>query len=183
MAPDLAALPTQITAGTTVKYTASHGDYPADQGWALTLHLAGASLASVGGVPSGSSFAFTLTAAATATLKAGIHQWSEMATKGGEKYVAASGVVEVLPNIEAALAGEMQSPAEKELALVQAAIAALLEGKVASYQIAGRAVVYNDLDKLYRRQAALESRIWREKNPGKFGLPVRAAFTGAGAER
>lgn len=183
MAPDLAALPTQITAGTTVKYTASHGDYPADQGWALTLHLAGANLVSVAGVPSGSSFAFTLTAAATAPLKAGTYQWREIASKDGEKHVADRGSVEVLANIESALAGDLQSAAEKELALVDAAILALTEGKVASYQIAGRAVVYNDLEKLHRRQAQLQAQVWRERNPGKFGPTVRAAFTGAAAER
>src|SRR5262245_54202061 len=138
MAPDLAALPTAIHAGTTVKYTVSHGDYPADQGWALTLHLAGPSLASFSGNAAGAAFAFTLDADATRPLKAGTYQWREVASRGTEKFVAASGVVELLADIATALAGDLQPAAEKELALVDAAIAALLEGRVASFQIAGR---------------------------------------------
>lgn len=61
-------MPARINAGTTLVYTRAYGDFPAGQGWALTLYLAGGASLSAAGGASGDSFVITLPAAKTGTV-------------------------------------------------------------------------------------------------------------------
>jgi hypothetical protein len=179
---NLTAIPERFAAGTTVEYTKSFSEYPADQGWAVTLWLAGPSGAtSFAGTPTGSSFAFALTAALTAGLIAGGYEWKEVASKSGKKYTADSGKVELLPDIEAAGAGDLQSFAEKMIAVIKAEIQRRVTGGMQSYQIHGRAAVLYTLDDLHKLLAKYEADVRLEKS-GAFGTPVRMQFTGTAAE-
>lgn len=63
---------------------------------------------------------------------------------------------------------DFRTQAEKELVLLEAAIAAILEGKASSYSLAGRSVTALDLTALYSRQARIKARIDREKNKSLF---------------
>lgn len=67
-APIGSAPPARFTAGETVKYNRSFADFPVSAGWAMALHVAGASSFSVSGTPSGTIFAVTIPAAKTATV-------------------------------------------------------------------------------------------------------------------
>jgi hypothetical protein len=68
VATTLTALPDRFNAGTTVKYTRTHGDYPASQGWSLSLYLNGAASLTILGSPNGNAFNVTVPAAQTATV-------------------------------------------------------------------------------------------------------------------
>lgn len=179
---NLTALPAQLPAGTTVKYTRAHADFPADQGWGLTLYLAGVKLASFAGTPTGASFAFTLDAATTATLAAGLYHWEERASKAGEEYIADSGEVEVLANIKAAEAGDFQDQDEKDLAAIEAVLHGRITADVQSYQIHGRAVVKIPVLELEKLRAGIKARVESKRRGGKLGPTLRMSFTGAESE-
>lgn len=69
MAPAvLSALPTRFNAGTTVKYSRAHADYPANDSWTLALHLSGGASLSIAGSANGAGFDVTIPAAKTATV-------------------------------------------------------------------------------------------------------------------
>jgi hypothetical protein len=98
-----------ISAGTTVALRRSDADYPASSGWALTLHLRGASSLDVTVTADGGDHLLTLTATATAALVPGDYRWVKRASKGSgaalEAHVAASCSVSVTPNLAAATFG------------------------------------------------------------------------------
>lgn len=177
----LTALPDTFPAGTTVKYTRSLSDYPATSGWTLKLLLAGAGTHAEDAVANGDAFDVTLTAAETAALPPGDYRWVERVEKGGEVYDVATGVVTVTPNLATATPGSLQSWEEKELAAVEAAIAAILAGGIAAYQIAGRAVTKVDLPTLQKLRASLRTEIARQRGQAP-GRQWKFTFTGTANE-
>lgn len=182
-APSLTAMPETITAGLTVKYTVTHSDYPASDGWALKLYLAGISVITpINGNASGDAFAVTLSSAVTATLKAGTYTWRELVTKSGETYEAASGVVRVLPDIAQAGAGDFQSADEKMLAIVEAALEGRLSQDMESYSIAGRAVTKIPASELLAIRSQLKAAVAARARGDKWGRTVKVRFTGTQGE-
>lgn len=182
MLQPLSSVPDRITAGTTVKIRRTYADFPSDQAWTSELKLAGKSLLSVPGTPSGGGFDYVLTAAATAPLAAGNYTWRILVTKAPETYVAESGVVEVLGNIAAAEAGDFQSWEERTLPIVELAIAGRLPSGAESYQIAGRAITKMKLAELLDLRVRLRATIRAQKHPGSLGPRVLATFTGVESE-
>lgn len=179
---NLIAIPTSFAAGTTVRYTRGYSDYPANAGWTATLLLAGASLVSAPATASGLNFVYLLTAAQTAPLAAGNYQWREVVFNAGtgDKFVADFGVVQVLPNIESAGAGDMQTWEEKTLAVVEAALEGRLASDMESYQIAGRAVVKIPAHELMKLRNDLRRAVNAQQRPGTIGPHVRVTFPPAG---
>jgi hypothetical protein len=173
---DLTALPASFAAGTTVKYTRSHADYPANDGWVLTVVLSGRDRLEVTGTPSGAAFAVTLPATETAKLRPGVYRWTERASKAGEAFTACAGEITVTPDVVGASVGDLLSQDEKELDLVNTAITKILTHTLQAFSIAGRQVEYADLEKLQARRAVLEARISRRKNGGRIGRVHRVAF-------
>jgi len=81
----LTALPARFDAGTTVKYTRTLADFPANGGWSLALYISGAAYFTVAGSASGASFDFTIAATKTATVAI-----TTGATTSGSKTVSRS---------------------------------------------------------------------------------------------
>jgi hypothetical protein len=180
----LSAMPGAFAAGTTLTYTKSLSGYLPSAGWAMTLYLGGVELlAPVSASTSGDAFVVSIAASATSPLDPGNYYWEERVTKGAEEYVADSGYVEVLPNVKSAVAGTFETFEEKQLAVVEAAIAKRLPEGMESYQIAGRAVTLVPEKELWEIRTKLINAIHLQKNPGSFTTPVRIAFTGTGNER
>lgn len=175
----LSAIPDRFNAGETVKYTKSFADFPATGSWTAKLWLAGPSIVSGGiaGTPNGAAFDFVVSAAVSGVLLPGRYRWEERVTKAGETYVADEGTLVVDPNIESATTGSLQDPNEKLLASVEAAIDALITGKVSEYQVAGRVVRYHDLDMLRKWRGELKRTIAANRSPGKLLPVVRARMT------
>lgn len=184
----LTSIPERFAAGTTVKYRRSPGDYPASDGWSLSLYLNGAiSQTYVAAVVNG-EFEFTLPATATlpapstAAITAGSYRWTETASKAGVGvFDYATGFLEVTPDVRAATGNALQSKAEQELVLVNLAIKARLGGDggdaiLKSYSLGGRAAELVPLKELYQHRNHLEAVVRSERNPGQFFIPVRGAF-------
>lgn len=179
----LTAMPDTLTAGTTVSYTRAVPDYPATDGWTLTLYLAGKSVLNVAATPSGSDYAVALTAAQTAGLAAGVYTWVERVTKGAEKHDVGRGVVAVLDDPSTATAGSQQSWEEKTLEVVEAALSGQMTSAIASYQIGNRAVAKIPARELWQIRNALKAAVAQQRNPGRFGRPILARFTGTGYDQ
>jgi hypothetical protein len=104
----LTEFPESFAAGTTVKYTRSLADYPANDGWTLAVHLRGLTVEGSADVTFGADI--------TASLPAGAYTWLERVSKAGEVNDPATGEVAVTPNVAAARAGDLQTPEAKILA-------------------------------------------------------------------
>lgn len=173
----LTAMPERFPAGTTVEYTRTFADFTPAGGWALRLHLAGASVLSKSAAPSGDSFVVTLTASETAKLAAGTCRWVERVTHGdGRLLDVASGSVVVTADLAAARAGDLQSWEEKTLAIVEAALAGRLTSDIESYQILGRAVSKIPAKDLLRLRGELRATVSAQRNRGRTGRVHRVTF-------
>jgi len=177
----LTKIPASFAAGTTVKYTRTYADFPADQGWSLTLHLRGASVRDITATPTDASFSITIGAGAapgTADITPGEYTWEERVTKAGEVFTppGGAGTVRVLANTATAAAGALQSQAEKDLVIVEAKISGRLTADLEDYQIAGRAVRKIPIKELYKIRDRLRSEIRAARTKGKFTTPIRASM-------
>jgi len=177
-------IPSSIVAGTTVKWTSTWSDYPADSGWTLTVYIAGTQVLNSGngkaGVANGKSFDFTLAVADTASFAQGPYHWVEIASKAGEEFPVASGQIEVLLNLKGAAAGAAQTTDEKALAAIELFLAGNAPTDIRSYQIAGRSVERWTRQELIGWRAYYEGRVRAAGLPkGKFLTPVKAAFGGS----
>lgn len=169
-------MPDEFRAGETVSFELTLPDFP-PASCTLVVALRGVSAADGTVVENASTYTVTFTAAATAALAPGVYQWAAMATgPGGVVTQAASGVVRVLQNLVTAAAGAAQSHAEQMVVILEAAIEALVSGKVQSYQIHARSVTYTDLAELRKMLAAYRAELRAEMGGGPF-QDIHAVFT------
>lgn len=174
-APSLTEMPAEIPAGTTVEYTRTLPDYPADDGWTLEVALRGASVIDATTAQSGKAFVVTLTAAQTATLTAGTYQWQERVTKAGKKYLAACGTAVVLLDLVTAGPGAAQSFEEKKLAALEAALLTS-SSDIVEYEIDGVHVKRSRQDAMKERNQ-LAWAVYKQRNPGSIGEDIPVQFT------
>lgn len=171
--------PTELTAGDSWQWDRTLSEYLPTDGWALEYVLVGATPFPINVTNgrltvSGSVYQVRVPAADTAGLAAGTYRIAAFATKGPDRFEVLRGSVTVLANL--ALLADGRTTTEKELALVDAAIAALLSSNVQTFQLNGRAVSKIDLAELKRTRAELRSQIYRQRNPGKLGPVMRIRF-------
>lgn len=178
----LSALPDFFAAGTTVKYSRSYSDFPANGGWTMKLYLAGAQTTNVSAVANGAGFDLTLTSILTAGLTPGVYRWIERVTNGTETYDPAQGTVTVKANVASATPGSLQTWEEQELPKVEQAITDLIASGVTSYQIGSRSLTKQDLTELYKLRASLRATIQAQQT-GSATRKVPFAFTGTGFDR
>ena len=185
MALELANLPDQFAAGTTVCYRRRLVDYPASDGWTLQVYLAGASVLPVTAVADGDDFLVTIDPDDTGIdFVAGHYKWVErVSNASGEVYEVGRGTVTVLPNLAAATDGSEQEWIERAIAMLRAHIEGRLPAGMESYQIAGRVVAKMPIKEAVSLLSALESRLAGLQNPGFVTRPVLVSFTGPGFDR
>lgn len=172
-------MPLEFVAGTTVKFTLSSGDYPANAGWTAKLYFAGKSvIVPLVGTASGADFAFTMSATVTAALKPGAYQWRVLATKAGEVYTAESGTVDVLQDLSQAGEGDAQTFAEKALALVELRLLGRYVEDMESFAVAGRVVSQIPQSELLAVRDRLREEIRLAGAGGQFIRDVRVTFSG-----
>lgn len=185
MAIELANLPDQFAAGTTVCYRRRLADFPASAGWTLKLHLAGASVLTQTAAADGDDFVVNITATDTdGDFAAGRYKWVErVSNAGGEVYEVGRGGVTVLPNLAEASDGSEQEWIERAIAMLRAHIEGRLPAGMESYQIAGRVVAKMPIKEAVSLLSNLESRLSGLQNTGSFTRPVLVSFTGPGFDR
>lgn len=159
------AEPTEIVAGTTVKWTKSLSDYSASEGWSLTYYFFNSdNHFSVEATSSGEDFQITIDASTSANYQPGEYKWQAIVTKGTEKYVVDSGYIKVLPSPTQAV--DWRSDIKKALDAIKAVIEGRATKDQASYQIAGRRLdrtpvpdliaLYDKLKKEYAKELKAE---------------------------
>lgn len=185
MALELANIPDQFAAGTTVCYRRRLADFPASAGWTIKLHLAGASVLTKTAATDGDDFVVTIDATDTdGDFMAGLYKWVErVSNAGGEVYEVGRGSVTVLPNLAEASEGSEQEWIERAIAMLRAHIEGRLPAGMESYQIAGRVVAKMPIKEAVGLLSSLESRLASLQNPGFVTRPVLVSFTGPGFDR
>lgn len=175
-------MPATITAGDTMKFTLSPADYPASEGWALALHVAGVQSLSwdTGWIADDGASTYTITvpAASTVTLPAGDYRWTIKATLSDETYTVETGTLTVLADPSAAEDGDLQAFAEEMLGKVEDEIRARLTGDGSghsSYSIGGRSLSKYDLSELYALRSKFKGEVLRTRSGG-FGPLVKVRF-------
>jgi hypothetical protein len=174
-------LPSKFAAGTTVEYTRTTSDYPADQGWTLTLMIRGAAILDKLAVAVGADHKVTLTATDTSALTEGVYQYVEQVTHVtlGTFNLADPQAVEVTPNFATAEAGDLLDIAVKTLKIIRD----ILSGKIDDlkrYEIGGRSAELFTHDELIRAEDYWRRRVDSLKpgQRGKIDSGVRAVITG-----
>ena len=177
----LDAIPAQLRAGDTWKWTSSSAEYSAADGWELTTAFRGAISLDVEGVADGGGWISTAAAEDTAPLTAGRYSWISRASKDGETYTVASGVVDVLPDLaEVAEPYDGRTDAEKQLAAAETCLTSLLSKQHASVSFADQSFTLQDIEKLKRVRDQLRSQVeaeTRAANGGK-GRRILVEFGG-----
>lgn len=181
MATELTELPESFAAGTTVTYRRTFTDYPASDGWALTLYLAGASAVSVEAIPDGDDFVVTI--AAAEIFEAGVYKFAERVLKDDEVYQVAAGVVTITPDLSSATPGSQQEWLERAIAALKAHIEGRLPAALQSYAIAGRQVAKMDIKEASGLLADYEARLARIADPTRVSRPVLIQFPSPGFDQ
>lgn len=179
---DLTALPSTISAGTTIGYRRTLSDYPASAGWTLKLYLSGPSNLIVTATAAGDDFDVAITPAQSASLKPGTYTFIERVSKAGASYDPTRSQVVVLADVATAGPGTMQSWEERTLEVVELALSGSLESGIQSYQIHGRAVSRIEAGELLKIRQQLKSAIASRKS-GKISRPILIRFTTPGVDR
>lgn len=187
--------PSTAVAGDSWRWRiADLADYPQAEGWSLKYRILGKSRLSTDVSPTFQSsgddaqhWLVTIPLADTAALLPGRYRLiARMVGSGayaGREETVADSVLTVQPDPRTAAAGELQTHAEKLLALVESEIEARLTGTGSAhegYTIEGRAITKIPLTELTRLRAKYASAV-RQERSGRVGRRVEAVFTRASA--
>jgi len=168
-------IPATIQAGDTVQWrddpTADYlGNAVTSTTWTLTYYLR-TNTASAGttvvGTAYGLGWAFTLSAAVSATLTAGTYYFQAIATQGSSSITAGSGQITVKAALSytgtpGAYDGRTQSAIDLEA--VQAAIRSMVSGgAVQEYTIGNRHLRKMSMSDLLELEGRLKARVYRER--------------------
>jgi len=180
-------IPSVFTAGETLKFRRAFNDFPPAEGWTYKIFFNGptdkfeaAGIADPAATPSG--WLVTISADATG-VSPGIYRFVERVISGDDEvFSVGEGVVEIEPDLATAAAGVDLSFAEKSLAIIEAEIQARLTADIEDYSVqasslgGGRSVKKIPMMDLQKLRGHYASMVWRQKNPGKVGAPVKVGF-------
>ncbi len=173
MAPSIpAGVPSSLIAGTTWRFTVASESFPPAEGWALTIKLSGArsgTLTAATPAPTDVLYTFTVAADATVLYPAGRYGWVMLAILAGDVWQVDSGTLDIA-SIGAADGADGRVFAEKQLAAVEAEIAARFAGTAGSahenYTIGGRSITKISIADLQTMRARLSVELERIRNGG-----------------
>lgn len=164
--------PTEIIAGTTVKWNRSDlsTDFPADGGWTLTYTIRGTNSYTVTATASGKYFTVSILATETEKYTPGTYKWIARVSKSPETYEIGSGTLTVKPDL-ATITGqyEVRSFAKQ---FVDAAETFLLSQVGAGFptelSVAGRILRFQDQKTFDDRYAYFSNQVVKEQNSEKL---------------
>lgn len=167
--PDLTSVPASIIAGDSYIITLSPSAYPASAGWTVKFAANGPGAIAKDTTPSGDSHVLTLTTNDTASLEAGRYQYRLRAERtGGIAETYDRGGIQVEIDIGSAGPGELQSHAERMLALCKTARENILRGEMKMYMIGGRQVMLHTLADVAKEEAHWRRELARERRGSAF---------------
>jgi hypothetical protein len=170
---ELTAIPATIEAGTACVIRRTLDDYPASDGWILTLHLQGQASQHVAAAADGDDHLLTLSPAITTALISGHYRYLEAVARGeGEAlegpYPIARGTITVRPDMINATGGSLQDWRARALSIVRAVLLGRLTVDQAAYQLEGTGVTREDLKDLVALEARLSREQTRQRRGGLF---------------
>lgn len=174
--------PTRVRAGDTWLWRRTFPDYPASEGWTPKYAIRGITALAwdaAWAVASGEEWTVTIPATTTAGLDAGAYEWAVLVAGSGayagREHTVATGVLEILPDLEAAGAGDRQSHVERTLAVLEAAIEGRLTADMEHYIINGRQVTRIAMLDLVRLRGVYLAKRHRQRFR-TMDVPVRVAL-------
>ena len=158
-------VPCKIQSGDTIIFEITNADYsPSTHSAIIYFSRNGSAVLNVSGTESGSAYTFTLTAAQTAALAPGTHQWLIRYTVTADSTVETgeSGIVAVLPNLAAS---QTASTAQALLTLLEAQLTTLMTSgdTYTSVSFNGQSYTKRDLTTLIPMRDNLRAEVIREK--------------------
>lgn len=180
-------VPTQFGIGTTVKFTRSFDDFPANDPanpWTYTIYWNGPQdkfnkpAETVAPDNPGPGFYVWLKPVDTKNLHAGPYRYCERLTNGTDVWdlTGETLVSNLVYSPADAPAGAFQTWEELTLATLQAAVSGNKSPAVQSYQIAGRAVSSYPLNEQHQLIGIYKSIVWRQQHPGELGQNYNVVF-------
>jgi hypothetical protein len=167
--------PLSIPAGVTFERSLCLDDYPASDGWSLTVALRGPQAINLTSTADGDQHDLTASAATTATWTAGLYSYSIRATKAGEVHQIEQGTIEIEPDVAAIATGvDQRSHARRTLD----AIEALLENRATidqeRYRINNRELYRMPIAELLKFRDQYRAEVQREEIAARGGNGFRA---------
>lgn len=170
-------MPTRLVAGETFNYRAVVPDYPAGDGWGLTLYFnprAGGDIVSVTSTADGDNHLLQVAATVTADWAAGSYGWELWASLVGERYRIDAGLLEVSQGLVSATAGlDTRTQAERALDDANAALAAWTP-TTRRYRIGDREMEYNGRAEILEIIAHWEAIVRRERNAARIAAGLKS---------
>jgi hypothetical protein len=165
--------PDRLFAGDTAKWNKTISDYPPTDGWTLTYAFRGPSnFPDQQATSSGSAYVIVIAAAITTALAVGTYYWSARVNKAGETYTVARGVL----TVDMVAGGVVITHNEKMLAAINAVLEGRVTADINQYTIGTRMVTKIPFKELLHFKGVYEAKVWRDRNPGKIGVPVLVNF-------
>ena len=181
MAPVIpTSYPSSFGLGTTLKVLRSHSDFPASDGWTLTLVVNGPTSKSWTAIADNDAYLVTISSAdSTQFLQAGKYYWKEYVSKAGERYEVASDVFDVTPDYSGLTANGAKTENERILEAITAKIEGRITSDAESYSIAGRSISKIPMADLMKYRAIYAQKVAQERGNYKWGR-VEFDFAGRG---
>jgi hypothetical protein len=169
-------IPTKITAGTSVSWAVSLADFPATEGWTLTYTLvsSGEQLQAVS-APDGAAHLFEIPYTTTYDWPAGTYAWQAHVARDAERYLIASGSVEIVADYAEASDGlDTRTWLDTAISALQASISGRASKTQLSQAVSGVQIQHMTLGE---QQNALDRLLdKRRAQRGKWLKTVKSRF-------
>ena len=170
------SIPTSFTAGDSVSWTHSEGDYLPEDSWVLSYHFVAIGFQyTLATTDNGdSTHAAALSATDSASFPSGVVTYQASVVKGAERHTVATGAIDVAADFATFDGGyDSRTDAQKYLdGLLNARAVMALKGTpvtVSSYSLEGQATTYRTLDEIDSAISRARGEVAREdKSAGKY---------------
>jgi len=161
--------PKTIIAGAYYTWTETNSTYPADDGYVLNyIFVNDSAKYTATSSASGSDHVVILNSETTATFIPGNYKWYCYAEKTTEKYIVASGNIEIKPNLFEVSAYDMRTHARRTLDAIEATIERRATKEQSSISIAGKTLSNMSLEELIKARALYKEFVKQEEAEEKI---------------
>ena len=175
--------PKKIRAGDLVKWKRNFSDFPTSEDWTVKAYLVNSSeQLAITATESGSDYLFTITAAQSAALSAGMMRYIIRAEDDTDIYTAEKGLIEVEADVAAATGGlDFRTFARKALEALEAVIENRASQAHLSLSIAGRSISLMSSTELMEWRNYFKKEVVREERAEGFRRKthIQIKFTGS----
>ena len=162
----------ELTAGDTLNFTTSGGDYPASSGWSLVYKLiprTSGSVITITSTADGDDHLVQAGASTTATWAAGTYSWACYASKSGERQTLQTGVTQILPDPGVVTTLDTRSSARIALDAMDLLLQSYgSKAYLQSYEIAGRKQQFASPGDFMAFRSKLQAEVAREDNAARI---------------